>query len=121
MMNKVNDLANRYDVFVASDNAFQRRTRLLQSLWRTERNFEIGVHKGKNGEIKLGSRLKMPWAKETLNNYLTDTIRSVVQAEVLDLKRVKESYIPNQGYLMTFYQASHSVSIFSESFNRIYL
>ncbi len=35
----------------------------------------------------LGSRIAMPFAKETLANYVTETIRGVVRAEVLDAAR----------------------------------
>ncbi len=65
-------------------NEFQRRARLLQSIWRQEQGYEVGTHTGRHGERPLGSRLKMPWAQETLANYLTDTVRSVVRREVLD-------------------------------------
>jgi mRNA-degrading endonuclease YafQ of YafQ-DinJ toxin-antitoxin module len=64
---------------VSSDSAFQRRARLMQSLWREERGYPIGEHRG----VPLGSRLAMPWAEETLANYLTDTICNVVRTEAL--------------------------------------
>lgn len=32
----------------------------------------------------MGSRLEMPWAEDTLSNYLNETIRQVVREEVLD-------------------------------------
>jgi len=57
---------------------FQRRARLLQSIWREQQGYEMGVHRGRS----LGSRLRWPWAKETRANYLTETIREVVRDEV---------------------------------------
>lgn len=65
-------------------NAFQRRARLLQSIWREGQGYPMGIHTGRHGERLLGSRLVMPWAEETLANYLTDTIRDTVRTEVLD-------------------------------------
>lgn len=49
-------------------------------MWREERGYPIGLHRGN----PLGSRLAMPWARETLGNYLTDAIRAVVRHEVFD-------------------------------------
>jgi hypothetical protein len=72
------ELAKRSQVFVSSDNTFQRRVRIMQSAWREKRGYLIGEHNGK----PLGSRLAMPWAKETLCNYLTENIREVVRREV---------------------------------------
>ena len=72
-----------HDVLVPTDNSFQRRARLLQALWREEQGLPVGEHRGR----RLGSRLAMPAAKEELSNYLTDTIRAVVRAEVLDAAR----------------------------------
>lgn len=71
-------LAQQFAVFIASDSAFQRRARLMQSLWRDVQGYPIGEHRG----TPLGSRLAMPWAEDTLANYLTETIREVVRREV---------------------------------------
>jgi len=79
-MQTINELAKRYLAYEQSDNSFQRKTRLLQSMWREENGYEAGEHHGK----KRGNYLPMPWAKETLSNYLSDTIKQVVQDEVID-------------------------------------
>jgi hypothetical protein len=74
-------LAKRYHAHEAVDaRAFQPRARLLQAIWREEQGYDSTSYRGK---IR-GARLPMPWAKETLANYLTDPIRDVVRAEVLD-------------------------------------
>jgi hypothetical protein len=74
-------LAKGYHVFVVSDGpGFRRRARILQSMWRERRGYPMGKHRGR----PLGSRLPMPWAKETLANYFTSTIRRVVRNEVLN-------------------------------------
>ena len=74
-------LAKDYDVFVASDGAgFKRRARVLQSMWRERQGYPMGEHRGR----PLGSRLPMPWARETLANHLTSTIRQVVRDEVVN-------------------------------------
>jgi hypothetical protein len=84
-MNDLAELAKRYDAYEQADRSdFQRHARILQSMWRTEQGYPIGEHVGPNGSRPLGSRLAMPWAKETLANYLNETIRQVVRAEVLD-------------------------------------
>jgi hypothetical protein len=79
-------LLAQHDVVVPTDNAFQRRARLLQALWRHEQGLAIGEHRGR----PLGSRLTMPHAKETLSNYITDGVRAVVRREVLDPDRAKD-------------------------------
>lgn len=72
------DLLERHGVAVDGDRPWQRRLRLLQSLWRKEMGLAPGVH----GDGMLGSRLLMPAAKDDLSNYLTSTIKKVVRAEL---------------------------------------
>ena len=62
---------------------FQRRARLLQSLWRQDRGLPLGTFRGK----RRGALLEMPLAQETLAGYLTPTIREVVRREVLSSGR----------------------------------
>jgi hypothetical protein len=80
---RLNDVLVRHHVLVPSDNPFQKRARLLQALWREGQGLPVGEHRGQ----PLGSRLAMPAAKDTLANYLTETIRAVVRREVLDPER----------------------------------
>lgn len=83
-MTHLDDLARQHDAYVKSDGrGFRRKARVLQSIWREENGYPIGLHRGR----PLGSRLAMPWARESLKNYLTDTIRAVVRDEVLDRSR----------------------------------
>jgi len=56
-------------------NDFQRRARILQALWREERGLPIGELAGK----PRGAMLEMPWAKETLANFIADDARHVVR------------------------------------------
>ena len=75
------ELAQIYHAYEKSDkSSFQRKTRLLQSLWRAGKGYDAGLFKGR----LLGNLLLMPWAKETLNNYLTETIKEVVRNEVVN-------------------------------------
>lgn len=77
------ELARRYHAHEnvdGSGDTFQRRARILQSMWRENMGYAIGEHRGR----PLGSRLAMPWARGSLANFLTDGIREVVRAEVLD-------------------------------------
>ncbi len=79
-MSDLTEVAKQYDVLVKSDNRFKRRARVLQSMWRESQGYPMGAHRGH----PMGSRLPMPWARETLANYLTEAIRGVFRAEVLD-------------------------------------
>lgn len=83
MLRPHDSLMKAHHVLVKSDNAFQRSARLLQALWREEQGLPIGQHRGK----PLGTRLAMPEAQEKLSNYLTPTIRQVVEREVVSAKR----------------------------------
>jgi len=64
---------------------FQRRARLLQAMWREERGYPIGRYTPRGrGERTMGSLLDEECAKENLLNFLTETVREVVRAEVID-------------------------------------
>ncbi len=79
-MKNLEKLAKSYHAFEKTDvGDFQRKARILQSMWRKERGFKAGEYKG----TTRGNYLPMPWAKKTLNNYLSDTIKEVVAAEVI--------------------------------------
>jgi hypothetical protein len=77
------DLLRSHHAFVKSDNPFQRTVRLRQAMWREKQGYPVGLHRGQ----PLGTRLQMPDAKDRLWNYLTDGIREVFRAEVLDAGR----------------------------------
>jgi hypothetical protein len=82
----LDQLAASLDVFERVDTSeFQRRARVLQSMWRQERGYACGKHYGPRGARPLGSRLDTPEA-EALANYLTKAIRDVVNKEVCDEK-----------------------------------
>ena len=77
---KLDELARELHAYKTVDvSAFQRRARVLQSLWREEQGFEPGDHAGD----PLGSRLRMPEAQEQLMNFITPAVRGVVRREVL--------------------------------------
>ena len=77
----IDTLAKQYLAFEKSDTSdFQRKARILQSMWREEKGYKPGVFRGR----ELGSSLPMPWAKETLANYLSDNIQTVVRDEVIN-------------------------------------
>lgn len=81
-IDRLAELLVAHEVSVPSDNAFQRRARLLQALWREDLGLPIGSHRGR----PLGSRLAMPRAEQLLENYLTETIRACVRREVVDAR-----------------------------------
>lgn len=60
-MELTRELLERHDVWVKEDRRWQRRLRLLQSLWRQERGLDAGVHPrgGGAGVRPLGSRFKL--------------------------------------------------------------
>jgi len=64
-MDPADELLAEHHVLVPSDGAFQRQARLLQARWRERHGLPIGLHRGR----PLGSRLAMPFVKETLANY----------------------------------------------------
>jgi hypothetical protein len=85
---KLDDLAAKLFALEAIDKApFQRRARMLQSLWRTERGYACGEHIARGKSRPLGSRLAMPWARDELANFMTERVREVVRSEVLDPHR----------------------------------
>ncbi len=76
---RLNELAKHYLVYEESDGGgFQRKARILQSIWRSESGYEAGEYAGK---IR-GNYLEKRWAEKTLNNYLSETIKGVVAKEV---------------------------------------
>jgi hypothetical protein len=79
------ELARTLHALEPSDGSpFQRRARILQALWREEQGFPCGEHGRGNTTRPLGSRLPMPWAEETLANFMTERTRAVVRQEVCD-------------------------------------
>lgn len=79
-MTTLDELALKIDALENVDNGklFQRKARVLQALWRIEMGYPVGVTRG----VIRGATLAMPWAEETLSNYLNDTIRDVIRQEV---------------------------------------
>ena len=62
---------------------FQRSARILQSIWREEQGYSCQEYADKKGKMHLrGSRLPMPWAEDSISNYITDGIQNVVRKEV---------------------------------------
>jgi hypothetical protein len=76
------DVLVAHNVYVASDNPFQQRARLLQALWRDGKNYSCGKHRG----LPLGSRL-MAYDADRLHNFLSENIQAIVRDEVLNKKK----------------------------------
>jgi hypothetical protein len=77
------DLLAEHHVLVGTDNAFQRRARLLQALWREERGLPIGERRP---GVPLGSRIPVAFARETGVNLLTDAARVAARREIDAMK-----------------------------------
>ena len=73
-----------HQVLVEGEPPWRQRLRLLQALWREEQGLPIGQHERGGYARPLGSRIAMPGAQQQLSNYLTDTIREIVRAELDD-------------------------------------
>ena len=79
-------LCRAFDAWEAVDSSpFQRRARLLQSIWRSEKGFPMGSLKG----TPRGAMLQMPFAEEYLANFLTPRIQGLVRNEVMDPDRAR--------------------------------
>jgi hypothetical protein len=77
------DVLDAHHVAVSGDRPWQRRLRLLQSIWREEQGLPPGAHpRGADDGQPLGSRLALPEAERHLSNYLTDTIKQVAREEL---------------------------------------
>ena len=84
----LDELARKLNVLEKVDiSPFQRRARILQSIWREEQGFACGEHRSGSAARPLGSRLPMPWAQESLANFITARTREIVRSEVYDPAR----------------------------------
>jgi hypothetical protein len=73
---KLDELLEKFAVAVATDNPFQRRARLLQSMWREAKGLPMGERRA---GVPLGSRLPLELAKVEQANFLTANIRRLVR------------------------------------------
>lgn len=73
----------QHHVYEPSDTRFRACARLLQALWREDRNLPIGYHVTQDGKRrKLGSRVSYV-AGRAGANFLTPAIAALVQREVI--------------------------------------
>jgi hypothetical protein len=62
------ELLQQFTVNEPSDTRYRSAARMLQSLWRTDRNLPIGAHTADDGSVRdLGSRLTLQDAKKGAN------------------------------------------------------
>ena len=94
--NTLKKLAKNWNAFIESDNTFQRKVRILQSMWREEKGIPIGRHRPRTADgqqgagIELGSRIAEKVAKTGLVNYLSKTIQDAVRKEIDETLRAKQ-------------------------------
>ncbi len=79
MVSVADALLLKHHALVVTDNDFQRRARLLQSLWREAEGLPIGERRP---GIPLGSRVPTPFGKATGANLMTPAGRTAARAEV---------------------------------------
>lgn len=73
----------QHNVLVGTDHRFRAAARLLQALWREDRNLPIGLHQGRNGDAtELGSRISAI-AGNAGGNFLHPAIAQLVQRELV--------------------------------------
>lgn len=73
--NTLSVLLRAHDVIVSTDDAFQRRARLLQAMWRVENKLAIGE---RSPGVPLGSRLPLDAARESAANFMTAGAKTAV-------------------------------------------
>jgi hypothetical protein len=74
-MKTLKGLAEEHHALIASDSTFQRKARILQSLWREELGYEPAPYRDR----VLGSSVAMPLAEKEMVNFLDDDICCVVR------------------------------------------
>lgn len=76
-------ILRRHKAFVPTDNRFRAAARLLQALWREDRNLPIGVHPGPDGKgRRLGSSIAMS-AGLTGANFIHPAIGRLAKRELV--------------------------------------
>jgi len=75
---ELKDILEQHHVYVQTDSPYQARARLMQALWRESK----GLNPGTRDNHLFGCWLERTNAKDGLTNYLTETIRRVVQREI---------------------------------------
>lgn len=83
-MSTLAELLVAHDVACNGDNAFQRRARLLQSMWREARALPKGVNP--RSGAPLGSSIPERLGEQTLANFLTENVRGAVRRALTDTR-----------------------------------
>ena len=76
-------ILRQHRAFISTDNRFRAAARLLQALWREDRNLPIGVHPGREGKTRrLGSSIAMS-AGMTGANFIHPAIARLAKREMI--------------------------------------
>ncbi len=75
-------LLSRYMVNIESDTVFRSHARLLQSIWREEKGYNIGEYTYKNVKKTVGNLLDESFAKSSKANFITEHIGNIVEKEI---------------------------------------
>jgi len=119
------EVLERHHVLVRTDNAFQRRARLLQALWREQKGLPVGTHRDK----PLGSRLDSKHARETLSNFASDAIRDAVrftlgegrgEGQLIDEDRLYTNLLSSQPLCFNLFgEPSRDLDLATRMFQRL--
>lgn len=76
-------ILRQHRAFISTDNRFRAAARLLQALWREDRNLPIGIHPGRDGKSRrLGSSIAMS-AGVTGANFIHPAIVRLAKRELI--------------------------------------
>ncbi|CCF18056.1 conserved protein of unknown function [Pseudorhizobium banfieldiae] len=76
-------ILRQHRAFISTDNRFRAAARLLQALWREDRNLPIGVHPGREGKTRrLGSSIAVS-AGMTGANFIHPAIARLAKREMI--------------------------------------
>ncbi len=105
------DILKRHKVLVATDNRFRAAARLLQSLWREDRELPIGAYVDAEGRrVRLGSRVTEAAGKQGVN-LLTPEIAAMVRREcvyrelgaMIEVERLRENLLSSMPLTFNFF------------------
>lgn len=110
-MQDLDQLAQTYHALIVDDiSDYQRKARILQSMWREEQGYDHIDFRGK----PLGNLLPLPWVEQTLSNFLSERIKEVLQRELFNSNSRRKAYVKPSIYNNLLSSQSLSFNLFAE-------